>query len=184
MGWSNYKWAWNLRGVSSAEQLVCLRLADEADANGYIDRLSHLGLTRKLPAIGRRRVREIILSLKNKKLIKTRTHRYGARGQQISNAYQLDTKRYHPPDPAGETLWRQTVALLTAVPELREGAKFHSADSSAYYEPDTKTLFVFLDSKRSLTFFNFQRPNLTNKTFEFSPPVQRLDFILPGSDQT
>ena len=40
MGWNNYKWAWNLRGVTPSEQLVCLRLADEANGRGVVDKLT------------------------------------------------------------------------------------------------------------------------------------------------
>jgi hypothetical protein len=161
--------------------LVALRLADEADGNGYIDRLTHATLARRMPSLGRRRVREILGALQAKKLLKHRTHRYGKNGAQISNSYQLDLKRYHPPDPVGDDLWKQCCAIVAGQrgDGWKEATRFHALDSSAYYDPALKLLFVVLDSKRSLSFFDVKRDLIVNRSFEFTPPVTRLDFFVP-----
>lgn len=182
MGWNNYKWAWNLRGVTPSEQLVCLRLADEANARGVVDKLSHNGLQRKIPGLSRRTLREIIRKLHIEKcLIKTRIPRKGARGQQISNSYELNLKRFHPPDDVGTKLWKELAAALHT--DFRESAKFHSEGSSAYYDQEFKLLSVFVESKHALRFFDVHHKApqwASHRLLAMSPPVHRLEFILPG----
>lgn len=181
MGWNNYKWAWNLRGVSPSEQLVCLRLADEANARGVVDKLSHNGLQRRIPGLSRRRLREIISGLHTEKgLIKQRIPRKGARGQQVSNGYELNLKQFHPKDDTGARLWRELQTML--IRDLREPGRIHSEGTSAYYTAEFHLLSVYVESKHALRFFEAQRPNLFTVTRlgSFNPSIARLEFILPG----
>jgi hypothetical protein len=183
MGWNNYKWAWNLRGVTASEQLVCLRLADEANVKGVVDKLSHNGLQRKIPGLSRRRLREIVATLHNDKgLIKTRIPRKGARGQQISNGYELNLKVYHPKDPTGAQLWRELLGVFTSRHELKEAARLHSEGSTAYYTVDFRLLSVFIHSPHAYRFFESQRPVIVNKLLTLQPAVSRLEFLLPGHE--
>lgn len=181
MGWNNYKWAWNLRGVTPSEQLVCLRLADEANARGVVDKLSHHGLQRRIPGLSRRRLREIVSTLHIEKgLIKSRTPRKGKFGQQISNSYELNLKQFHPKDDTGARLWRELQAMLTQ--ELKEPTKYHAEGSSAFYTIEFKLLTVFVESRHALRFFESQRPVTYTATRlgSFNPTISRLEFILPG----
>jgi hypothetical protein len=182
MGWNNYKWAGNRRGVNPTEQLVCLRLADEANGRGVVDKLSHHGLQRRIPGVSRRRLREVIRVLHTEKgLIKARIARTGAKGQQVSNSYELNLRQFHPKDDTGARLWKELLDVL-AVHELRQPARFHAEGSSAYYTVEFKLLSVFVESKHALRFFESQRPGTytATKLGSFTPSISRLEFILPG----
>jgi hypothetical protein len=181
MGWNNYKWAWNLRGVTPSEQLVCLRLADEANGRGVVDKLSHHGLQRRIPGLSRRRLREIISVLHTQKgLIKTRVPRTGKYGQQISNSYELNLKQFHPKDETGARLWKELQAVLSQ--ELREPTRYHAEGSTAYYTAEDRLLSVFVESRHALRFFESNMPSAHTVTRlgSFNPVIARLEFILPG----
>jgi hypothetical protein len=185
VGWANYKWAWSLRGVTTAEHLVCFRLADEANGSGYIEALKHDTLSRRLPTLGTRRVRQVLNSLLEKKLIKKKIHRFHQeKRSQVSNAYQLDLRRYHPPDPAGAEMWSKMLAAFKKAQRdwKEETVDVHAQGSSAFYDAPRRTLCIFLDSKKSREFFNVYRVQLIHhaKSFFADPPIQRLEFIVPG----
>lgn len=182
MGWNNYKWAWNLRGVTPSEQLVCLRLADEANGRGVVEKLTHHGLQRRIPGLSRRRLREIVSVLHIEKgLIKTRIARKGKFGQQIANSYELNLRQFHPKDETGARLWKELLDVL-AVHELRAPARIHAEGSTAYYTVEFKLLSVFVESRHALRFFESQRPATfpVTKLGAFNPSISRLEFILPG----
>lgn len=185
MSFYNYKWAWHLRGLSCSEQLVCLFLAEVADVNGRIDRLKHSTIAKKLPGIGQRRVREIIALLHQKKFIVDRKARFSKRGDRISNGYQIDLSRFHPPDEVGERLWKQTLAMLRAQePKSLEAIKIYSLDSSAYYSDPDNTLSVWLDSPRAYMFFEVRTPSMLAASQLYTPKITRYELICPSKRDT
>jgi len=179
VSWSNYRWAWNVRGVSSSEQLVLLYLADQANGEGEIRKLSINRITAACHGLDRRRVQRILGELTEKSFILARVPRRAPRGNQVSNAYRIDLGRYHPPDPIGAKLWGKCLREVQAEKLIsQERLEVFSDRSSAYYERGH--LAVWVNSEPASRAFREHAFHLRSRFRDHDPPVLRLEILSPA----
>lgn len=160
LAWRNYRWAWSLRGVTHTEHLICLRLADQASETGLIDHLRHQRLANEVN-LTRDGARKAVYSLIKKGFIKERRAQYRTSGDQTANAYQINLRQFHPPDPAGAALWKWTLdGFKDGHKHLATAVDIHSENSTAFYEEVHRLLSVWLNAKQQVTFFESHRDTL------------------------
>lgn len=149
------RWAWNVRGLTSREHHVLLLLADQADADGFISKLSHATIRNRCGFTRQSRHSQRILRTLLEKGFLKRAPRYGAHGNQISNAYRLDLARFHPDDAAGKLLWREARDVLCSGRPDRFVARLeaHAEGSTAYFRSEDRVLLVWLSNKYARQFF-------------------------------
>lgn len=134
---------------------MLLLLADQADGDGFISKLSHAtirhrcGFTRQS-----RHSFRILKTLQEKGFLLAPVARVGARGNQISNAYRLDLTRYHPKDEAGRRLWSEILEELARQRNGRFSGRLeaHAKGSTAYYRREDRVLLVWLSNKYARQF--------------------------------
>lgn len=178
MGWGNYRWAWNVRGVSSSEQLVLLYLADQANGDGEINRLRINSICQKCHNLDRRRVQRILSELTDKAFITARTSRFAPKGNQVSNAYRLNLGRFHPPDKVGAKLWKDARNELQRDGELTAGKlEAYTEHSTAFYE--NRTLSIWLPSKHACDAIGAELAGMRSRFRDRDPAVSRFDVLPP-----
>lgn len=182
MAFSNFRWAWNVRGLSTQERLVLLLLADQADGSGHISRLSHATIRARCGfSYASRHSKRIIAGLMEKGFIVSREPRHGAHGNQVSNAYQIDLERLHPVDGAGKFLWETALDALRSgagAERLHTKAELHAEGSTSYYATEDKTLVVWVQTRYARQFFYGHLDRLLGAIRE-NPrwPVERIELL-------
>lgn len=181
MALSVSRWAWAVRGLTPSEHHVLLLLADQADADGHISKLSHQTIQARC---GFSRVsrysQKVLRTLQQKGFVSEVTARWGARGNQISNAYQLDLARLHPDDTHGPALWRAGRDYLAQQRngQLRTKVELHAEGSTAYYRPDDAVLLVWLSNRYARQFFFDHLGDLVRGTAGLRPEPSDLELLL------
>lgn len=177
MAWQNYKWAWNLRGITMPERTVVLYLAEQASASGNIDLLRHGRLANACgcSAVNARRYVYRFLQIG---LIKERTYRFKASGEQSSNAYQLNLKWNHPADSAGPALLKLALEAWREKDKGNANAiEFHSDGADSYFDKEAGRLHIWLDGRRAVTFFELHRSQLAHYSSDFHHKIKSFEFI-------
>lgn len=159
MAFSNSGWAWSVRGLTTGEHLVLLLLADQADGSGHISALRHSTIRARCGfSCNAKHSQKIIRRLIEKGFVKRLPARFGAYGNQVSNAFELDLTRHHPNDSgaaAGKFLWETAVDIVKSgqiSERQRVKAEVHAEGATAYFDSDG-TLLVWLSSKYGRQFF-------------------------------
>lgn len=135
---------------------MLLLLADQADGAGHISRLSHATIRARCGfSYSSRHSQKIIRQLLDKGFITSREPRHGAHGNQVSNAYEIDLERLHPPSAPGKFLWESALDALKSGrgERIHAKAELHAEGSTAYYDAEERTLVVWVQTRYARQFF-------------------------------
>lgn len=171
--WVNYKWIRIVRGITPREHRVLSYLCDAADQNGYIEKLTARRMASECETTPNNIFRILNELQHTKRFVVSRTNRFGAAGEQVSNAYRIDLDRYRPfGEDHGLRMWEGLVK------EIGEGAPLRSVDSDGYYNPESKTLSLWFDSPRDKRYFEGIRKQLLTHGRTHSPKIKRFEFLV------